>query len=60
MSLFSAFVRTAVNVGTLPVAWARDLKLIVNGEEPTNTGVHIVKIKNEAEDPPLDTLQKKE
>lgn len=54
MSLFSALVRTAVNVGTLPVAWAKDLQLIVKGEKPTNTDEHIVKIKNEAEDPPVD------
>ncbi len=54
MSLFSAFVRTGVNVATLPVAWAKDLQLIVKGETATNTGKHIEKIKNEAEDPPLD------
>lgn len=53
MSLFSAFVRTSVNVCTLPVAWAKDLRLIASGGTATNTSYHIEKIKNEAEDPPL-------
>lgn len=50
MSLFSAFVRTSINICALPLAMAKDVIDMTKGETANNTHVQITKIKDEAED----------
>lgn len=53
MSLFGAFVKTVVNVATLPVAVAADVVTMggdaIDGGN-THTQKHIEKLKDEADD----------
>ena len=53
MSIFSAIIKTAVNIATLPVAMVKDVITMggtTMGEEKTYTEQKIEQIKKESED----------